>query len=350
MPYGKITYAGGTLILSGNDKAFLLEYNSNMELTAPAYTWWVNEDSKADPGGAGTNKTVLPFTDGTISAYKFVRIQPENAEIYTVSFDTNGGNTLSPGTLSTDEDGKLYVLPTPTQSGSYRFNGWFTEVSGGTPVTTNTVFTADTTIYAHWTSTSGGGGSGSSSGGSMKPPTTPEKKPAPPVVAPDAPSNMNDTASHWGKDAIDYVISRGLFAGTSNSTFSPDKQMTRAMVWTVLARLDGRTAGSGSSWYSAAQTWARDNGISDGSLPEADVTREQLISILYRYTGSPASDHDINNFADAGQVSDWATPAMQWAVENGLILGSDKSLNPQGNATRAEVAAILMRYIQLTRV
>lgn len=238
-------------------------------------------------------------------------------------------------------------------------NGTVTAVGSGTSVITATTndggHTASCTVTI--TAYSGGnGGNGGSGGGSTTPPTkpvpptTPEKKPIPPIMAPDAPANMTDTASHWGKNAIDYVISRGLFDGTSDTTFSPNTQMTRAMLWTVLARLDGQTTVGGSSWYSAAQTWATANGISDGTLPQGNVTREQLVSILYRYTGSPAAYLDLSGFADAGQISGWASPAMQWAVENSLILGSDNSLNPQGDATRAEVAAILMRYIQLTRI
>lgn len=185
---------------------------------------------------------------------------------------------------------------------------------------------------------SGGGGGGS---------TTPEKKPAPPIVAPDAPAKMTDTAGHWGKEAIDYVISRGLFAGTSETSFSPNTQMTRAMVWTVLARLDGQDTSGGANWYAQAQTWAAANDISDGTLPQGNVTREQLIAILYRYSGSPEANENLNSFGDAGQISNWASDAMQWAVQNGLIVGSNNALNPQGDATRAEVATILMRYIQL---
>ncbi|SHK01893.1 S-layer homology domain-containing protein [Desulforamulus aeronauticus] len=107
----------------------------------------------------------------TFTASKYVWIQPMGAQIYTISFNTNEGNALTPGTLTTGADGKLAVLPIPTRSGNYRFDGWFTAATGGTVVTTGTVFTADTTIYAHWTYTGGGGG-GSSSGGSSGSTTT----------------------------------------------------------------------------------------------------------------------------------------------------------------------------------
>lgn len=126
--------------------------------------------------------------------------------------------------------------------------------------------------------------------------------------------------------------------------------MTRAMVWTVLARLDGQDTSGGANWYAQAQTWAAANDISDGTLPQGNVTREQLIAILYRYSGSPEANENLNSFGDAGQISNWASDAMQWAVQNGLIVGSNNALNPQGDATRAEVSMILMRYIQLTRI
>ncbi|MEL1134535.1 cell wall-binding repeat-containing protein [Desulfitobacterium sp. THU1] len=98
-----------------------------------------------------------------------MRIQPEGAQIHTISFDTNGGNALYPGTLTTSAEGKLSVLPIPTRSGSYRFEGWFTAASSGTKVTTSTVFNTNSTIYAHWTYQ--GGGSGGGGGGTPSVPT-----------------------------------------------------------------------------------------------------------------------------------------------------------------------------------
>jgi len=180
-------------------------------------------------------------------------------------------------------------------------------------------------------------------------PTTPGMKPEPPVTAPDAPAKMTDTAGHWGKNAIDYVVGRGLFTGITETTFSPDTEMTRAMVWTVLARLDGQTTKGGERWYALAQAWAKENGISDGALPNGNVTREQLVTMLHRYHGAPAASHDLSGFKDANRVSGWASDAVQWAVQNDLLVGYNGALNPQHNITRAEVATILMRFIKLTR-
>ena len=251
-----------------------------------------------------------------------------------ISMVKDGSATVSKViTFQVNTNGKTVNI---TAGGNYRLTS---NTSEGTTTYTVTAYSGG-----------GGGGGGSTTPTTPTDPTTPEKEPAPPIVAPDAPAKMTDTAGHWGKEAIDYVISRGLFAGTSETTFSPNTQMTRAMVWTVLARLDGQDTSGGANWYAQAQTWATANGISDGTMPQGDVTREQLVAILYRYSGSPAASQNLNSFGDAGKISSWASDAMQWAVQNGLVVGSDNALNPQGDATRAEVSMILMRYIQLTRI
>ena len=109
----------------------------------------------------------------------------------------------------------------------------------------------------------------------------------------------------------------------------------------------GKDSGTGAAWYSDALSWAVERGVSDGSNPEGSVTREQLATILYRYAGSPASGGGTAAYGDSGQVSAWAADAMAWAVSGGLISGKPGSLlDPQGTATRAEVAAILMRFAE----
>ena len=151
---------------------------------------------------------------------------------------------------------------------------------------------------------------------------------------------------YWGTEAVTFASSRELFSGTSDTTFSPDTAMNRAMIVTVLARLDGVDTSSGSTWYETGTQWAVEQGISDGSNLTASLTREQLAAMLYRYAGSPAVSGGLAGFSDGDAVSDYAAAAMVWAVESGLITGmGDGTLNPQGSATRAQVAAILMRYI-----
>lgn len=156
-----------------------------------------------------------------------------------------------------------------------------------------------------------------------------------------------DTNGHWAEDAVNFVTAREMFAGTSATTFSPDTEMTRAMLMTVLARFDGQDTTGGSVWYEKGMEWAKRNGVSDGSNPNGNITREQLATMLWRYAGSPVVEGGMDRFPDADKVSDYASEAMCWAVENGLISGmGDGTLNPQGNATRAQLAAILMRYCE----
>lgn len=157
------------------------------------------------------------------------------------------------------------------------------------------------------------------------------------------------SSDHWGASAIDFATSRELFAGTAENEFSPEGQMTRAMIWSVLARYEGAdTSGaSGDEWYADPQQWAIENGISDGTMANDSMTREQLAAMLYRYVGSPAIEGTVGDYSDADSISIWAKDAMVWAVQRGLITGMDEdTLSPQGTATRTQVAAILQRFIE----
>ena len=154
-------------------------------------------------------------------------------------------------------------------------------------------------------------------------------------------------ASYWGSDYIDFVTSREIFSGTGVNTFDPDLPMNRAMIVTVLAAYDGAdTSSSGGVWYEAGQRWAVANGISDGTNMEQNLTREQLALMLWSYAGKPDARQSLTGYPDMGSVSNWAKQAMAWAVENGLISGVDGALAPQGEATRAQVATILMRFVE----
>lgn len=158
--------------------------------------------------------------------------------------------------------------------------------------------------------------------------------------------SFNDVAAgSWYADAVKNVVNKGLMAGTGKDTFAPNNQVTRAMMWTVLARLDGKDVSGASTWYAKAMTWATEKGVSDGTFPANSITREQLATMLWRAAGSPEAKGALTNFNDAASVSSWATQAMTWAVEQGLISGmGDGALNPQGNATRAQLAVILTAY------
>ena len=150
-------------------------------------------------------------------------------------------------------------------------------------------------------------------------------------------------AANWASDAVAFVSSRELFNGTGANTFSPNAPMTRQMLMTVLARLDG-TDTSGNA-YAKGMEWAIRNGVSNGSDPEGKITREQLATMLWRYAGSPSVSGRMTGFVDADQISGYAEDAMLWATKAGIIGGKGNGqLDPKGYATRAEVAAMLMRY------
>lgn len=155
------------------------------------------------------------------------------------------------------------------------------------------------------------------------------------------------SATYWGAEAIDFASSRELFAGTSATTFAPDTAMTRAMIVTVLARFEGVDTTTGSTWYEAGRQWAVENGVSDGTNMGASLTREQLAAMLWRYADSPGVSNSLSGYTDAGTVSSYAQQAMAWCVEQGIIGGTTTTtLCPQGPATRAQAATILMRFIE----
>ena len=161
-------------------------------------------------------------------------------------------------------------------------------------------------------------------------------------------SFVDVSSSYWGIDAINFASSRELFNGTSSTEFTPEGNMTRSMIITVLARLADVNTNTGNTWYEAGVNWAKQNGISDGSNLDSGVSREQLATMLYRYAGNPSVSGNIYGFADAEKVSDWAKDAMTWAIQNGIITGmGDDTISPQSNATRAQVATMIMRFVKL---
>lgn len=154
-------------------------------------------------------------------------------------------------------------------------------------------------------------------------------------------------ANFWSRDAVDFVTSRELFNGTAGGTFTPSAPMTRQMLMTVLARLDG--ADTSVTPYEKGMAWAVGKGISDGSSPTGTISREQLAVMLYRYAGSPASSGSLDRFPDSASVGGYARDAMCWAVERGILSGTaNGALAPKGQATRAQVAAMLQRYVVST--
>jgi exopolysaccharide biosynthesis protein/predicted phosphodiesterase len=179
---------------------------------------------------------------------------------------------------------------------------------------------------------SSGGGGGSSSSSTV----------IPTEQVPLASFPFSDvTPDHWAYADIQSVYEKGLFSGTDADTFSPNAPMTRQQLWMVLSRVSGNTSAN----MAAAKDWAVANGISDGSRPGANITRQQLAALLWRMAGSPAAGEDLSKFHDADSVASYALEAMAWAVEKGILNGSDGNLMPANSATRCQTAAMIVRYL-----
>ena len=167
-------------------------------------------------------------------------------------------------------------------------------------------------------------------------------------------TTFNDvSANDWFASAVDYVTGKGMMNGTAANTFSPKANTTRGMLMTVLARHAGEDTTGGSVWYEKGMNWAKANGVSDGTNPQVNITREQLAAMLYRYAQnkkydvSVGEDTNILSYTDAQTISQYAIPAIQWACGAGVMNGkSGSKLDPKGYATRAEVAAMLMRFCE----
>ena len=225
-----------------------------------------------------------------------------------------------------------FELPTPTKPG-YIFMGWkcsdgCTHDAGETvTVTGNMTFTA---IWANMPDIT---------------PGTPDDDDEP--VVPDFPFT-DVKAGQWFYEAVKYVYGEGIMNGMDRYSFQPNGTLTRAMIWTMLARLDGVDTEGGANWYAKAQEWATATGVSDGENPTGEVTREQLITMLWRYAGSPTYTADLSGYVDTADISSWAEQAMCWAVATGVIEGDENAaLTPKADTTRAQAAAMLMRFIEL---
>jgi len=183
-----------------------------------------------------------------------------------------------------------------------------------------------------------------------------------PIIVPDVPAKKDEdktsvdvteiysdiAETDWFHDAVAFVTENGLMNGVGDGSFAPEQNLSRAMMWTLLARLDGVDTDGGESWYDKGLEWARENGVSDGTSPNGSITREQLVTMLWRAEGEPEGDlKALEGYADADKLSDYAREALAWAVEHGVINGRGNDiLAPQGTATRAEVAQIFCNYLE----
>ena len=250
---------------------------------------------------------------------------------YTLTFETNGGNAIAKVTKNkgTTIDLAQYA---PTKSGA-TFEGWYAD-KGLTKKITSVKLDANTTVYAKWTE------------------------------APVSGLPFGDVKSaDWFYNDVKYVYEKGMMAGTAADVFAPNATTTRAMIVTILYRLEGSPAVTGTSafvdvpvgqWYTDAVNWAAANQIVKGTsattfAPNDSITREQMAAILYRYAQYKGYDvtkkADLSGYSDNGQVSAYAKDALAWANAAKLINGvTNTTLAPQGNATRAQVSAILHRF------
>lgn len=177
---------------------------------------------------------------------------------------------------------------------------------------------------------------------------------------------FGDVGNHWGKGAVEFVAARNIFNGTGANAFAPNDAMNRSMVATVLYRLEKEATTGGTlvfkdavdPWAKEAVIWASEQGVVTGDEAGnfnggASVTRQELATMLYRYAKTvgldTSSTASLSGFTDGGNVADWAKEAMEWSVEWGLMQGpGDGTINPTGTATRAEVATVIMRLIELS--
>ena len=279
-------------------------------------------------------------------------------ETWSITYVTDGG-TINGEYPTTYTKGTVTVLPTNVTKPGYTFLGWFTAYSGGVQVKQiEATETGEKTFYARWQKNV-----------LPPPPITPGTPSAPVTPAkPAAPVGLpfaDVSGSDWFYNDVRYVYEKGIMDGTGIDRFSPNAPLTRAMIVTILYRMAGSPSVSGSSdftdvaagkWFAKAVAWAAANGIVNGYGsglfgPNDPVTREQLAAILYRYAvygGMTAVtlEENLGGFADTAQLSAYAIQAMNWAVGQGLINGSGSNLVPKAQATRAQVAAIIHRYLE----
>ena len=254
---------------------------------------------------------------------------------YTLTFDTNGGTAISK--VTKDKGTKVDLSGYTTTRQGYTFAGWYADEALTDKVTSVTL-NSNKTVYAKWTE------------------KTPEK-PALPFA--------DVTKGDWFYDAVQYVYDKGMMNGVDGDRFAPNATTSRAMIVTILYRLENEPAVSGKSpftdvaagqWYTNAVAWAAANGIVTGTTdttfaPNGNITREQMAAILYRYASYKGLDvsrqADLSGYADASAISAYAKQAMAWANGRGLITGvTATTLRPDGNAVRAQAATILMRLCE----
>ncbi|MEE0697674.1 MAG: S-layer homology domain-containing protein [Oscillospiraceae bacterium] len=283
-------------------------------------------------GGGAPSESQLGNAAGKVEGadeyYTSPNMDETNLCTITIIFD----NGQMPAEIEGYEVGEtFYFQPAPSKAGCI-FMGWSWNGRTYQPGDSITI-TGDMVIRAIWSA-------------------LPDIEPGQPSQPdePDVPDFpfTDVSANAWYYEAVKYVYANGIMNGMDRYSFQPNGTLTRAMIWTMLARLDGVDTEGGANWYAKAQEWATATGVSDGENPTGEVTREQLITMLWRYAGSPTYTADLSSYVDTADISSWAEQAMCWAVATGVIEGDENSaLTPKADTTRAQAAAMLMRAIEL---
>ena len=292
-----------------------------------------------------TDKAAHDYTDDAdttcdVCGYERTVTPPAPTE-FTITFDGNGGTPSDSSMTTTNQ--KLPSLPSASRSGSYSFDGWYTEKSGGTKITTDTVFSAKTTVHAHWTYTGG-----------YTPPVRP--RPAEDVPA-KYPGFVDAPASSYFYEAVMWAVESGVTTGVSANRFDPNGVCTRAQAMAFLWRAAGSPAPKSrampfadipaGSYYYDAVLWAVENGITKGTSnttfsPDDTCTRAQIVSFLWRSEKTPAAG-SRNPITDV-KPNAYYLDAVLWAVESGITKGTTATkFSPDADCTRAQIVTFLWR-------
>ena len=349
-----LALGGGTLGGSAEDIQIIVKNGESF--TAPAsdgltrpdgntenYFKWLGSDGNlyapSESVSADVTKLTAKFAGGSSGSGGGGGSRKPSVTYYTLHFETNGGSTITD--MREENNTRISLTKyVPTRHG-YTFIGWYSDRSLTNQVS-EVSLTKNMTVYAGWRA---------------------DENPDI-VVNPFSDVSEKD----WFYNDAMFVYKNGLMLGTSKTLFSPHGTVTRGMMATILWRMEGSLAPKGENsftdveagrWYADAITWAAENGIFAGYSmdkfgPDDPITREQLTAIFYRYADYKGYKltvtGNLDKFEDADKITDYANTVMQWAVGNGLIKGKAETLlDPQGTATRAEIAAMLHRFVENTK-
>lgn len=330
---------------SGN---YISQINGLAEFDNGALSGWMYFLNGTHPG-LGVSEQTLKNGDSIIFHYTDDYTQEQGSEkwtsnssggstaAYIIRFETNGGNTIKSQNLNKNA---TVTEPEEPKKDGYTFVGWYTDKDLTKEYNFSTKVTSGFTLYAKW--------------------------------AEKTDDNTDSTnlfadveKGSWYDEAVSYVTRNNLFKGVTDTEFAPNSDMTRAMFVTVLYRLENPTEKSGKNsfndvkdgeWYAEAVVWAAGNGVVEGMsetefAPNDNITREQMAAIIYRYAKMNGYDTEIaselSQFTDLNEISNWALYAVKWANAAGLVTGtSETTISPKDTATRAQVAATLMRFCE----